>query len=206
MPRFIDLTDQTFNRLTVLHRVENNKREARWECRCKCGNITIVTSFRLTSGRTKSCGCLQRELVGNMNKTHGLAGIPEYKIWIGIIQRCTDSNQKSFKNYGGRGITICKKWRNDFMAFYDDIGTKPTPKHTIERIDNNGNYEPSNCKWATCQENTNNKRNNHFITINNWTLTIAQWARFVGIKWETLHKRIKLGWPVEKAIFKRVNH
>jgi len=131
---------------------------------------------------------------------------PEYKIWVNIKQRCTNPNSSGFKRYGNRGITICEKWYNSFAAFFKDMGNRPSPEHTIERIDNNKGYSPDNCKWATKKEQANNRRNNHFITLYGWTLTIAQWSRFVNIGQSIICDRISEGWPPSKAIFTPVRH
>ena len=199
---FIDLTGQTFNLLTVICRVENTKwGTARWQCKCSCGNITTAHANHLKSGATKSCGCLHKKLLSKRRFVHGLYSTPEYKTWGGIIQRCTNPNEKAFKNYGGRGITVCDKWRYSFMAFFKDMGKRPSPKLTIERVDNNKGYSPENCVWANSKKQANNRRNNHKISIRGWTLTLAQWSHFVNISQHVLSHRILRGWPPEKAVF-----
>lgn len=205
---FIDRTGQTFGRLTVLERVENNNhKKACWECRCSCGNIIIVTGCSLKTGNTQSCGCLKKELELIRPITHGMSKSREYIIWTHMISRCFNVSDKVFKHYGGRGITICDEWRHDFMAFYRHIGRRPSPKHSIDRIDNDGNYEPGNVRWATIQQQNNNSRNTRNITLHGWTMTLSNWARFVGLKRETLLCRMdRSGWPVVKTIFQKVNH
>jgi len=198
MSKFIDLTGQKFGRLTVIKRVENDKRlKASWQCKCVCGNIKSILSQSLISGKTKGCGCL--------NSTHHMTKTPEYVAWQDMRNRCYREKTTKFKHYGGRGITVCDEWRNDFMAFFKHIGPRPTNEHSLERINNNGNYEPNNVKWASQMEQCNNKRNNCTITLHGHTMTLRQWSCFTGINYGTLHSRINEScWPIAKAIFQPV--
>lgn len=206
MPKFIDLTGQVFDRLTATKRVKRNKQgQAKWWCQCACGNVTQVLSQDIRTGHTKSCGCLSSRLSANSgNRTHGMRHSPEYNIWCKMISRCHNPNYPESCYYSERGISVCKEWRKSFLAFYNHIGKRPTSKHSIDRIDNNGNYEPGNVHWATSREQNNNRRNNHLVTLRYWTLTLAQWARFVGIDQRLLYYRIKNGWPPAKAIFRPI--
>lgn len=206
MPKFADLTKQNFNRLTVLERAKNRNGRVYWKCLCICGNITIVQGCSLTSKATQSCGCLHKECVKQINSTHCMSNTPEFHTWESIIKRCTNPNTIGWELYGGRGIKICESWRHDFIAFYNHIGTRPSKKHSIDRIDNDGDYEPGNVRWATKQEQANNRRTNHYVTLRGNTLTISEWAKFTNVKRTTIHQRLKYGWPPAKAIFQPVNH
>ena len=146
-------------RFTVIERAENSSGgQARWKCLCDCGTVKIISGTNLRSKRTQSCGCLQRERAADTQFKHGSKGTSEYNIWKGIKKRCYNKKHRSYSDYGGRGITVDERWKENFSAFIDDMGKRPSDNHSIERKDVNGDYEPSNCIWATPTEQARNKR------------------------------------------------
>ena len=157
MPIFKDITGQRFGRLTAVslysRATQHPRRNARWLCQCDCGSQATPTLINLTSGNTLSCGCLRRELF----QTHGQTGTPEYHAWGAMIQRCTNPKDHRYKNYGARGITVCKQWQRSFKRFFADMGPRPEGL-TLERIDNNIGYEPRNCTWDTYSQQNRNRR------------------------------------------------
>lgn len=196
-PNFRDLTSQRFSRLTVLsiHSKKTRSGSRYWSCVCDCGKATIIRSGHLTSGATESCGCIQREKARLRFLTHGLRKTREYRAWRAAKDRCFRAKCGNFADYGGRGITMCEEWRDDFTAFLRDMGPCP-PGHTLERRDVNGNYEPSNCCWATQTTQARNKRTSLHATHNGRTLTITEWAQLTGLSYYTLRRRQKAGKPL----------
>jgi len=203
----LDLTGQKFGRLTVIEYSHTDKGYARWKCECECGNTPIVRAKNLRSGCATSCGCYNKE-VNKKNppaKKHGLYKIKIYSIWNMIKSRCYNKNNKRYKDWGGRGITMCEEWRNDFVAFKEwALSNGYSDDLTIDRIDNNGNYEPENCRWATYTEQANNTSANHCLSYNGKTQSIALWSREVGLTERTLAKRIRRGWSIEEALTKPI--
>lgn len=166
-------------------------RPVRWICLCDCGKKRSIPSTSLVRGSSKSCGCFRSK--------HGGFGSPEYTVWQNIKRRCYYSADISYKNYGGRGITVCSRWRNSFKNFLEDMGKRPSPKHSIDRINNNGHYSPANCRWATREEQMRNRRNNKFLEHNGIRLTQAEWCRKLRIDKDTLKRRLK-HWPIDKIL------
>lgn len=157
----LDIAGHKFGKLTVLYRIENSSdRKSRWVCKCECGKESIVQGKSLRRGNTKSCGCLLVEIRGKATITHGLRRRPEYKTWCNMKQRCYNEKRKDYQYYGGRGIKICDRWLDSFENFYTDMGPRPSIDLSIDRLDVDGNYEPENCKWATCAEQLRNRRCN----------------------------------------------
>lgn len=201
--RILDLTNQKFNRLTVI--CDSGKRShgaVLWNCKCDCGNIVDVKSRNLITGGTKSCGCLLKEhnSSGKSGTTHGLSNSAEYSIWNAMIQRCYNCNTNSFNNYIARDIIVCDRWRHSFENFYADMGPRPSDQHSIDRMNNDGNYEPSNCRWATRTEQNNNTRSNVFYYYKDKEYTVLQLAVEFNIKLSTLKARLNRGWSITDAI------
>jgi len=204
-----------FGRLVVID-FAYLKKFAHWNCICDCGNKTIVRSSRLTLGRTKSCGCLVKEnykiatpASAIKNKTHGDSKTRLYGVYHRMTARCCYSKNKDYKDYGGRGITVCSEWLENYEAFRDWAvanGYNDNSRLTIDRIDVNGNYEPSNCRWVTNKVQQRNKRNNRLITIDGITKTIFEWAEIYKIGIGILYYRLKNGMDAVSAITKPVKH
>lgn len=185
-----------YGRLTAIKFNHQDKNANKyWLFRCSCGNEKVILVVSVKNGNTRSCGCLRKERA----TAHGMAGTRTYDIWAGMKERCNNKQKKEYKHYGGRGIKVCNHW-NKFENFYKDMGK--APEHmSIDRINNNGNYEPNNCRWATGIEQANNRRSNHLLTYKGKTQTITQWAGEIGINKITLSGRINsLNWTVERAL------
>jgi hypothetical protein len=203
-----DITGLKFSMLTVVGPIgRTNDKKISWLCLCECRNHTKTTNYKLTSGHTKSCGCYKAIATKKSKTTHGKRSTEEYSIWAGIKNRCLNNNEAAYKRYGARGITICDEWKNDFMAFYDDMGKRPSKEHSIDRINNNEGYYKENCRWATPLQQGANTRQNKYITFNGETKILSQWARDLGIAQSTLSKRLnQLNWPLERALTEAVNY
>ena len=203
MGKLVDLTGRKIERLTVIKRDGSQNKKALWLCECDCGNKIRVLGASLSSGNTKSCGCLQREVVQNVgqsNRKHGMYGTRIYTIWADMKKRCLDKQDRAYKHYGARGISICKEWY-EFDNFYTWAKTSGyTDNLTLDRKDVNGDYTPDNCKWSTWKEQQNNRRSSRMITYNGETKTLSQWSDIRGIPRNTLTARINtLHWDIKKA-------
>lgn len=204
--RFKDIEGQRFGRLVAvrflrLQRRANGFRTAFWLCRCQCGNTTEVDGNKLRNGHTQSCGCLQKERTSAHRKTHGMSHTATYQVWCGMIKRCENPRSKGFSNYGGRGIKVCERWRNSFEAFLKDMGPRPSSRHSIDRINSDGDYEPGNCRWATAKQQARNLRTNRLLTCRGQSKTLAEWAEERRIHSSTITRRIDFcGWSEEEAI------
>jgi len=206
--KLIDRTGKRYGRLVVMERADDRAGRVAWRCQCDCGTVKVVTANKIQQG-TSSCGCLARESmrrVGLSNATHGHTrggnSSSEYRTWSGMWNRCTNPNSADYARYGGRGIRVCERW-DDFDTFLADMGPKPSPTHSIDRIDNDGNYAPGNCRWALPTDQSRNQRTNHLITIGQRTMTTAEWAEEVGLKADTLRHRLAGGMSPERAISPR---
>lgn len=204
-----DIAGKTFGRITVISFAGSEKGNSNWLCRCKCGVEKVIQRCSLVSGATQSCGCLSLEISRVVNVVHGETSngksSPEYHAWEHMKSRCFNPNCKEYKWYGSRGITVCERWM-DFPNFLTDMGRKPLPDLSIERINNDGNYEPGNCKWGTTDEQRNNQRNNRKIEIGGVTANLFQWLSQYQVKKGAYYSRINRGWDVERAITQPICH
>lgn len=195
MPNRIDRVGQKYNMLTVIRRMPKVDKITRWECRCDCGNIIVVTDTHLTRTKhcVKSCGCLRP-------KFHHKSYTRLYRIYTGMKQRCSNKNLPAYKDYGGRGINVCDEWNNSFEPFYDwAIENGYADNLYIDRIDNDGNYSPDNCRWTDMRAQSINRRNTRMVTLNGETKPLIDWCRERGVNYTTAYLRLyKHGWPVEK--------
>lgn len=192
----LNLAGEKFGKWTVIQ-FAHMKHSSYWLCRCECGNESVVLGSALKNGRSSCCSDCNPG-----NTKHGMKGTPEYKTWLWMKRRCNSPTQaiKDYPFYGGRGIKVCERWENSFDAFYNDMGKRPSKKHTLDRIDNDGPYSPENCRWVTRKKQANNRRNNVNITFSGQTMTVAQWARVIGISENTLRSRLYHNWPIERAL------
>lgn len=187
-----DISGEIFGRLTVLRFLGSVNKRAVWECACACGNTVKVPGTALRSGNTASCGCIGREKTAKRNATHGFTRGEHramYAAWNTTKQRCTNPNNRDWRYYGGRGITLCERWHS-FENFFADMGAKPQG-YTLERIDNDKGYYPENCRWATRKEQANNQRRSLRITYREMTKTLAEWSELTGIRYHTLKARLQ---------------
>ncbi len=182
-----DLSEKIFGKLSVIKRIENaSNGDAQWLCQCECGKIISRRASSLMNG-TKSCGCMQIEMMKRTKRTHGHTiddeTSPEYYTWLSMIARCTNPNHPQYKNWGGRGIQICKEWLESFENFFRDMGERPKGK-TLDRYPNkDGNYFKENCRWATPKQQANNKTNNVILTFNGKQMTRAEFADLIGVNY-----------------------
>lgn len=200
-PRFQDLTGKSFGRLSVICFVGKcDDNIPRWLCRCQCGVESIFRGACLKSGDTTSCGCYQREGASRRLKSHGMSKTTLYRRWRGMWNRATRINGIPYKNYGGRGIRICDRWKR-FENFRDDMGPSFQQGLELDRIDNDGNYEPGNCRWVTRVVQQRNTRQNHKLTFRGETRTIVEWSEITGISTGAINMRVnKYKWPIERAL------
>lgn len=201
--RVKDETGKVYGRLTVLGYAGNSLKSnkgAYWTCRCECGTDSVVWGATLRNGRSRSCstGCANRTH-GHTTKTANRRS-SEYTCWQEMKYRCYNPNHQAFSDYGARQITVCARWLESFDNFLEDMGRKPFKGASIGRINNDGNYEKVNCRWETREQQENNKRTSRYLTHDGLTLTMAQWARHIGIRADLISNRLRRGWSIEKAL------
>lgn len=197
MPPFVDITGHKYGKLLVIGRSGMLNGRVSWLCRCDCGGDVVVTGNNLRTGNTIACGCGR---FGNTKaKTHGLTGTPEYRSWQAMFKRCDNPNSEAYHHYGGRGIGICERWK-EFTNFLADMGHRPSMQHSLDRKDNDGNYEPGNCRWATKEEQARNQRRNHILTMAGRSQCLAAWAKEFSIEPSKLRQRIRRGLSIEQAL------
>jgi hypothetical protein len=191
---------QRYGRLTAIEFIDSNAtRHARWRFKCDCGREHIAFARNVRSGKVSSCGCYNHEKHSRGRLTHGRVGTPEYEAWRAMRRRCLNPTDGSFSNYGGRGITICERW-GTFETFFADMGERPSPSHSLDRIDNERGYEPDNCRWATHAEQARNRRDTHLIDFQGGMMALRDVAKLVGLSERTIRNRLEQGWSVERAL------
>lgn len=203
MGKFIDLTGQRFGRLTVIERTANHNGRTCWKCQCDCGNVKNVIGKDLRNGKTRSCGCYNREVCRHV--THGLSKTKIYKVWCDMRDRCFNPKKERYPQYGGRGITVCDEWAKSdcFPAFYEYVSKLEhfgEDGYTLDRIDVNGNYEPSNIRWATDAEQRRNRTDNHYIEIGGKQMVLADVVRIAGVTRKTIYDRLARGEEGERLL------
>lgn len=210
-----DMKDQRFGRLIVVSYHGKKGTHHQWKCVCDCGNEKVANAGNLRHGGTQSCGCLHRERVVAKNSTHGFTRgakkHPIYLVWRSMRSRCENPNVKAYPNYGGRGISVCDRWRigedgkSGFECFLEDMGPKPSPKHSVERVRNNLPYSPSNCMWATKSAQARNRPNVYQVDVNGRTMTLKEAAEHYQIPRTTVLSRLRYGWALQDALSKPID-
>ena len=197
----VSFENPDFGHWTVVGAVAIKEGNGRWKvrCRCRCGYVTDVVINTLIRRKSRSCGCIKKGAHPELGKYQGRSKTLEYTQWRQMISRCHNPEHHRYPLYGARGIKVCDRWRENFLAFSGDMGPRPDG-HTLDRIDNDGDYAPGNCRWATQKQQMNNTRANRLIEFNGTTRTMKQWAETVGMPYTVLARRIYRGWPVEAAI------
>lgn len=212
---FINLTGQRYGRLTVTGYAGGDGKHSYWWCRCDCGTEAKVSANKLRKAHTKSCGCLSADVCRSSFTTHGMSRDPLYNVWAKMRNRCSSTKDPAFPDYGGRGIRVCQRWingdgsREGFACFLDDMGPKPSPSHSLDRIDNNGDYTPENCRWATKTEQARNRRSNYRVTMGGRSCALSEACEQLGLPFALVNSRIQQGWSTERALsqpFRKSRH
>jgi len=192
-----EMIGEKFGRLTVMSESEKQGIHRAWNCSCECGGTKTALGTNLRRGLTGSCGCLHKERASDANSTHGLSRAPIYAVWRNMLARCANPEDV---DYGGRGIDVCAEWKFSFESFHRDMGDPPTEEHSIDRLDANGNYEKSNCRWATDTQQARNKRSSRIVTFSGLTCTLAEHCERSNLNYTTIHQRLRRGWSIEKSL------
>ena len=188
------LPGDRFGKLTCVKELDRRNGMRAWLVTCDCGNSVELLQKSFVTTKRKSCGCERRDT------PHGLSNEPEYRHWINMISRCENPNTPGYEHYGGRGIKVCDRWRKSVENFYADMGPRPSALHSLDRVNVNGHYEPSNCRWALPKIQRRNTRSNHKVQINGWTMTLAEAAEKSLLPYNTILYRLKRGWSIENAL------
>lgn len=204
MSKFKDISGQKFGRLTALYKLNNyhDKKHTKWLCICECGNLKEANYDHLRNNKTKSCGCYRKEKTKELHSKPSKCYTRLYKTWQNMKDRCYNKNKDSYKNYGSNGIVVCDEWKHNFETFYDwAMDNDYRENLTIDRIDPNGNYEPSNCRWLTIEDQQRNRRNNINFTHNGETHCLTEWCEILDLKYSTVQRRRhKQHLSIEKAL------
>lgn len=198
-PRKHEAIGQRFGRWIAVSEAPRRGESRLWLCICDCGARKEVWMDSLISKKSTSCGCFQQEQLLKANTRHGMSDSPEFWAWVQMIERCTNDRNESFDHYGGRGISVCEIWRTSFEAFLADMGKRPSGKHSLERNNNDGNYEPDNCRWASRKEQARNTTRSRKVEWRGQTKTIAEWAEEFGVSYDTVRHRVRMGKPFDPA-------
>ena len=200
--RPINIKGERFGRLVAVEFVRKTAaRKSCWSCRCDCGKTAYVPVTDLTSGKTKSCGCLKKEVVSKRFIKHGDTGSRLYGIWQGMKGRCYNKKRETYKYYGGKGVAVCDEWLNDYDSFKEwSLKNGYSEELTIDRIDYNGNYEPENCRWVTKEAQAANTSKNYRITINNSTRHLSEWCKIFCVRYDIVYGRLRSGWSEVEAL------
>lgn len=203
-----NLTGKKYHKLTVLEYSHMERKYSMWKCKCDCGNIVTIKGASVKCGNTKSCGCLGRGLKSVERNHHGHTSKyskynKEYKIWRSMLHRCNNPNNKYYHIYGKKGIKVCERWYS-YINFFKDMGPRPLPEYSLDRIDNNGNYSPENCRWANRNQQNNNKSTSKYLVYNGVTLTQSQWAKLFDITQSSIYYHLKKGANFNEIVCKYI--
>lgn len=191
------LSGSKFGKLQVLNQITKLNNVAYSECICDCGKTITILSSKILKGVFRSCGCIHKS---RLLKRHGFTDDPTWRVWCGMIDRCTKSYRREYKYYGGRGITVCDRWRESFLNFLSDMGERPSLKHTIDRIDNDSEYSPGNCRWTTMYEQVQNRAVTRKILFNGQIKPLKVWCKELSLHFTSIDYRIRNGWDIDRAL------